>query len=67
MKQLSLEDLEVKLKKAEEAWQKALDNVKNTPHPHGQSIMDITYLVQDSFNDIKDIESEIRKLKNTVL
>tara|TARA_B110000902_G_C13763715_1_gene381571 strand:- start:26 stop:226 length:201 start_codon:yes stop_codon:yes gene_type:complete len=63
-----LETLQNQLEIAELAWEKALIEVKNTHHPDNQIIMDITYLLQDSFNEVKDIEHKIRQLtKNTVL
>ena len=63
-----LETLQNQLEIAELAWEKALIEVKNTHHPDNQIIMDITYLLQDAFNEVKSIEHKIRQhTKNTVL
>jgi hypothetical protein len=58
-----LEELEAKLKKAEEEWEASLVEVNSTPHPRGQEIHDITYIILDAFNAIRDVKDEIKRLK----
>ena len=68
MIELTLLQLQAELEEAEAAWEKALIEVKNTAHPENQIIMDITYLLQDAFNEVKAAEKKIRlHNENTVL
>ena len=59
-----LETLQNHLEIAELAWEKALIEVKNTAHPENQIIMDITYLLQDAFNEVKAAEKKIRYMQS---